>query len=204
MVCSNSLREVHLTNVKQTDRAARFVKAHSLLQSRSTTQTEDIPLILMTMSCMNANAISQNKTIDARVKQLFYGLGSIPVELLFSDCARLSSCTVDAWMPREIAPQKFEGNHTLKLGSAGFTFETRKEAQALKFYLLSSAHRSNCFQLLLPDQNNAKGLKYNVDALQRLNDKQTAAHTNVWCIVVDMNLPEHGARFAVNRVVGNK
>ena len=89
----------------QADRAARFVKAHSLLQSRTTTQAEDIPLILMNMSCMNANAISQSKTIDARMKQLFYGLESLPTELLFSDCTRLGLCTVDAWIPREIVPE---------------------------------------------------------------------------------------------------
>ncbi|KAL7770041.1 hypothetical protein ACKLNR_001425 [Fusarium oxysporum f. sp. zingiberi] len=147
------------------DRAARFVKAHSLLQSRTTTQAEDIPLILMNMSCMNANAISQSKPIDGRMKQLFYGHESLPTELLFSDCARLGSCTVDAWIPREIAPESFKGKHTLKLRSAGFTFETRNGAQALKFYLLSSAHRSDRFRLLLPDQKDAKSLKYDVEAL---------------------------------------
>jgi len=75
---------------------------------------------------MNANAISQSKTIDARMKQLFYGLESLPTELLFSNCARLGPCTVDAWIPREITPESFESKHTLKLGSTGFTFETRK------------------------------------------------------------------------------
>ncbi len=198
------MKEVLLTNAKQADRAARFVKAHSLLQSRTTTQAEDIPLILMSMSCMNANAISQCRTIDARMKQLFYGLESLPTELLFSDCARLGLCTVDAWIPREIAPESFEGDHTLKLGSAGFTFETRKGSQALKFYLLSSAHRSDRFRLLLPDQKDAKSPKYNVEALQRSNDEPPAAPTSVWCIVVDDEPTGRGARFVVNRVVGNK
>ena len=159
-----------MTNARQTDRAARFAKAHSLLQSRTTTQAEDIPLILMNMSCMNANLISQSKTIDARMKQLFYGLESLPTELLFSDCARLGSCTVDAWILCEIAPETFKGKHTLKLGSGGYTFETRKGVQALKFYLLSSAHRSDRFRLLIPDQKNAKSLKYSVEALHRHND----------------------------------
>jgi hypothetical protein len=153
---------------------------------------------------MNANAISQSKTIDTRMKQLFYGLESLPTELLFSDCARLGRCTVDAWIPREIAPERFNGKHTLKLGSAGFTFNTRKGAQALKFYLLSSAHRSDCFRLLLPDQKDAKSRKYNVKVLQRSNDKQPAAPASVWCIVVDNEPAERGALFVVNRVVGNK
>ncbi|UKZ84052.1 hypothetical protein TrVFT333_011868 [Trichoderma virens FT-333] len=186
-----------------TDRAARFVKAHSLLQSRTTTQAEDVPLILMNMSCMNANAISQSKTIDARMKQLFYGLESLPTELLFSDCARLGTCTMDAWIPQEITPEKFEGKHTLKLGSSGFTFETRKGAQALKFYQLPP-HRSDRFLLLLPDQKDAKGLRYNVEALRRSKDRQPSAPTSEWYIVVDNEPPERGARFVAHRTVGNK
>lgn len=153
---------------------------------------------------MNANAISQSKTIDARMKQLFYGLESLPTELLFSDCARLGLCSVDAWIPREIAPESFKGMYTLKLGSAGFTFETRKGAQALKFYLLSSAHRLDRFRLLLPVQKDAKIVRYDVEALQKSNDEQPAAPTRVWCIVVNNEPPKRGARFVVNRVVGNK
>lgn len=179
-----------MTNAKQADRAAKFVKAHSLLQSRTTTEAEDIPLILMNMSCMNANAISQSKTIDARMKQLFYGLESLPTELLFSNCARPGPCTVDSWIPLEIAPEKFEGQHTLKLGSAGFTFETRNGAQALKFYLLSSAYRSDGFRLLIPDQKDAKSLKYDVEALQKLNHEQSAGPIGVWCIVINNERPE--------------
>ncbi|PQE09588.1 het domain protein [Rutstroemia sp. NJR-2017a WRK4] len=186
------------------DRAARFVKAHSLLQSRTTTQANDIPLILMNMSCLNANAISQSKTIDTRMKQLFYGLESLPAELLFSDCARLGTCAVDSWIPHEITHEIFEGTHTLKLDQAGFTFETKKGAEALKFYLLSSAQRSNGFRLLLPDLKDAKGPKYDVKALQKSDNEQPAAPTSVWCIVVDNEPAERGARFVVNRVVGNK
>ena len=154
---------------------------------------------------MNANAISQSKTIDARMKQLFYALESLPAELLFSNCARLGSCSIDAWIPREITPESFEGKHTLKLGSAGFTFETRKGAQALKFYLVTLAHRADRFRLLLPDQKEEKCLKYNVEALQRLSDVQAVAPTSLWrCIVVNNGSPKRGARFVVDRIVGNK
>jgi hypothetical protein len=155
------------------------------------------------MSCMNANAISQSTTTDGRMKQLIYGLESLPTKLLFSDCARLGRCTVDSWIPREIAHETFEGTHTLKLSPSGFTFETRKDAQALKFYLLSSAHGSNRFRLLLPDLKDSKGPKYNVEALQRSDDKQPAPPSRVWCIVVDNEPSERVARFVVNRVVGN-
>lgn len=153
---------------------------------------------------MNANAISQSKTTDARMKQLFYGLESLPAELLFSDCARLGSCTEDAWIPREIAPESFEGKHTLNLGPEGFTFETKKGSQALKFYLLSSAPRSDRFRLLLPGQKDAKSPKYNVEALRRSNDQQPTGPTSVWCIVVDNESPERGALLVVNGVVGYK
>ena len=160
----------------------------------------------MNMSCMNANAISQSRSIDARMRQLIYGLESLPTELLFSDCARLGHCTVDAWIPCEIVPESFGGEHTLKLGSAGFIFETRKGAQPLKFYLLTSMLRLDRFRLLLPDQKDAdaKCLEYNVETLQRSNDEQSAAPTKPLCIVVNTGPPERGARFVIDRVVGNK
>ncbi|KAM3072515.1 hypothetical protein ACMFMG_009313 [Clarireedia jacksonii] len=186
------------------DRAARFVKAHSLLQSRTTTQVDDIPLILMNMSCMNGNFISKSKTIDARMKQLFYGLESLPTELLFSDCARLGRCTVDAWIPREIAPETFKGEHTLKLGSTGFTFTTKKGCQALKLYLLSSAPRSNRFRLLLPNDKDAKDKMYNVEALQRSGEYRPTSSASLWCVVINGETLTRGARLLINRVVGDK
>lgn len=158
----------------------------------------------MNMSCMNANVISQSKTTDARMRQLFYGLESLPMELLFSNCARSGSCAVDSWIPREVVPEKFDGNHTLKLGSEGFTFETSKGTQAFKFYLLSSPHRSNRFRLLLPKLKDGKALKYNAEALQRLNNEEPAAPVSLWCIVVEHEPAKRGARFVINRVVGNK
>ena len=121
----------------------------------------------MNMSCLNANAISQQKTAEARLKQLYYSLESLPAELLFSKCARLGSCKVDAWIPREIAKEKFEGNLSLKLGPLGFTFETKKGYQPLPFYLLSSASRAQSFRLALPSQKDSKPCveHYNVQAL---------------------------------------
>ncbi|KAH7080732.1 hypothetical protein FB567DRAFT_500731 [Paraphoma chrysanthemicola] len=188
------------------DRAARFVKAHHALQSRTTTQAEDIPLILMNMSCLNANAISQNKTADARMKQLFYSLESLPAELLFSNCTRLGSCEVDAWIPHEIAKGKFEGDHTLKLGPLGFTFRSKKGCQPLPFYLLSSASRAQSFRLALPSQKDNKPCvkHYDVQALQIPGADKINASTSMWCVVVDRSLQNRGARFVIDRVSGDK
>lgn len=138
------------------------------------------------------------------MKQFFYSLESLPTELLFSNCVRLGSCLVDAWIPLAMVPESFGGKYTLKFGSAGFTFETRKGAQALKFDLLSSADRSDRFRLLIHDQKDAKSLKYDVEALQRSNDERPATPTRVWYIVVNNEPSERRARFVINRVVGNK
>ncbi|KAL2062095.1 hypothetical protein VTL71DRAFT_6361 [Oculimacula yallundae] len=188
------------------DRAARFVKAHHALQSRTTTQAEDLPLILMNMSCLNANAISKMETVDGRMKQLFYGLESLPAELLFSNCTRLGSCSVDAWIPREIAKETFTGDHTLKLGSLGFTFETKKECQPLKFYLLSSGADAQSFRLALPGQKDGKPCveHYDVRALQTPEANTVDPSTRLRCIVVDSSLQERGARFIIDRVLGDK
>jgi hypothetical protein len=160
----------------------------------------------MNMSCLNANAISQKKTADARMKQLFYSLESLPAELLFSNCTRLGSCTVDAWIPREIAKAKFEGDHTLKLGPLGFTFETKKGCQPLPFYLLSSTSRAQSSRLALPGQKDDKPCvkHYDVRALQTLGADKINASTSMWCVVVDRSLQERGARFIIERVFGDK
>ena len=184
-------------------RAAKFLRAYSLLQSRTTTQAEDISLILLNM-CMNANAKSQNKSIDARMVQLFYSLESLPIELLFSDCCRLSRCALDAWMPREIAPEISKEKYTLKLGPAGFTFETKNGAQAHNFYLLSSPDRWDRFRLSLPGQKDTKTLQYDAEALLTSTTEQPAVPTGVWCVLLVENPPSRGARFVVNRVVGDK
>jgi len=160
----------------------------------------------MNMSCLNANAISQKKTADERTKQLFYSLESLPAELLFSNCTRLGSCKVDAWIPREIAKEKFEGDHTLKLGPLGFTFETKKGCQPLPFYMLSSASRAQSFRLALPGQKDGKRCvkHYDVRALQALGANNINASTSLWCIVVDKSLQERGARFIIDHVFGDK
>lgn len=160
----------------------------------------------MNMSCLNANAISQKKTADARMKQLFYSLESLPAELLFSNGTRLGSCKVDAWIPRDIAKAKFEGDHTLKLGPLGFTFETKKGCQPLPFYLLSSASRAQSFRLALPGQKDDKPCvrQYDVRALQTSGADKVNASTSMWCVVVDRSLQERGARFIIDRVIGDK
>jgi hypothetical protein len=74
---------------------------------------------------------------NEKMKLLFYGLGTIPVELLLSECARLGRCDVDSWIPREIVPESFSGEHVLRLGLEGFTFHQQKANRPLKFFLLS-------------------------------------------------------------------
>jgi hypothetical protein len=106
----------------QADRAARFVNVHSLLQSRTTTIAQNLPLILMNMSGMNGNFASQSDSSDQKMKLLFYGLGPLPVELLFSECARLGCCEMDSWIPREIIPETISGERVLRLVSEGFIF----------------------------------------------------------------------------------
>ena len=176
------------------------------MQSRTTTQAEDIPLILMNMSCLNANAISQQKTAEARIKQLYYSLESLPAELLFSNCARLGSCQVDAWIPREIAKEKFEGKHALKLGPLGFTFETKEGSQPLPFYMLSSVSRAQSFRLALPGQKDGKPCVkyYDAQALLSTGENSFNTSTGLWCIVVDRSLVERGARFIIDRISGDK
>src|SRR4051812_46746294 len=99
----------------QADRAARFVNAHIRLQSRTTTMTQDLPLILMNMSGMNGNVISQFADSDQKMKLLVYSLGTLPIELLFSECPRMGCRQTDSWIPLEVVPENFSEDHVLKL-----------------------------------------------------------------------------------------
>ncbi|KAJ9603622.1 hypothetical protein H2200_011808 [Cladophialophora chaetospira] len=191
----------------QTDRAARFVKAHSFLQSRSTTQPEDIPLILVNMSGMNGNLVSQAKGTDERMKLLFYGLGILPAELLFSDCARTGrSSEVDSWIPQEVALEKFRGDCTLHLGPEGFAFQHKGDAQAMKFYLLSSlSARRDQFHFCASDRSNKTKTKYLVQALTTSSTQSPTGSDMSWCMLINDNAWDiRGARFVISRIDGNK
>jgi hypothetical protein len=196
---------IAVANKYQIDRAARFVKSHSLLQSRSTTQTEDLPLILVNMSGMNGNSVSRCSNTNERMKFLFYGLETLPVELLFSECARIGSCEVDSWIPREVVPVKFSGANSLQLSSEGFTFHQTKEKQPLKFLLLpSSTTWQNQVLLFLSDESDNTQTKYLVEAPRSPPGHSTTTSKYGWCILAeDWSLEPRGARFVVSRIVGH-
>ncbi|KIW02006.1 hypothetical protein, variant [Verruconis gallopava] len=187
----------------EADRAARFISSHSLLQSRSTTQVEDLPLILMNMSGMNGNSVPRSKSTDGRMQLLFYGLGTLPVELLFSECARPPNCAVDCWIPREIVPEKFYEKHKLKLTPKGFVFDSEPGCKPLQFYLLApfSVHQDG-FIIYVPFED----AKIKCLAKPRPS-KSDAAQFNPAverCVVLsDAPFDRRGALFIVSRTVDN-
>ncbi|KAH8722798.1 hypothetical protein GQ44DRAFT_346051 [Phaeosphaeriaceae sp. PMI808] len=195
------------------ERAALFVKSHSLLQSRSTTQAEDLPLILMNMSCMNGNFVSHLKSTDERMKLLFYGLGTVPVELLFSDCARIGCCNVDAWIPKEIVPEHFQGKHTLKLASDGFIFQQQEDSELAKFFLFPMKTEICEFMAVsLPGVSKDLMTEYLVTALRRGGEEPPVTSQSGWCILLDVKTDilnidttiSRGARFIITRTIGKK
>ncbi|KAL8664085.1 MAG: hypothetical protein Q9202_003377 [Teloschistes flavicans] len=119
------------------------------------------------------------------------------------DHGEVGSCIVDAWIPLEIVPEKFEGKHSLKLGSRGFNFVTGKDAKPFKFYLLSTAHPVDRFRVHLPEQEDTLSSKYVAEALSNSRIKSSAPPTGLWCMVIDEELHERGARFILDRIEGN-
>lgn len=187
---------------------------HSLLQSRSTTQLEDLPLILVNMSGMNGNAVTQAKGSDEKMKLLFYGIGILPAELLFSNCARLGWREVDSWIPREITPGKFAGKSTLRLGPEGFAFhrDEGKDRKHLRFFMLSSPvvwQGQADLVLLSGSTNEGSRTRYLVEdlrpSLQHRQSPSPASCDDRYCILVEDDAPNpRGARFRISRVDGNK
>jgi len=198
------LRRGYLSaNPDKTDQAARFINSHSLLQSRSTTQPDDLPLILVNMSGMNGNTVARAKGTENKMKLLFYGLGILPVELLFSECARIGCREVDSWIPKEVVLEMFSGEHSLRLGSDGFSFHHRDGRHRLKFYMLSSdTVWKEQVQLSVCDD---EGLV--VEVLEPSSEQLLVTSQNGWCILLEDNAtcnPPRGARFVVSRLQENK
>jgi hypothetical protein len=167
---------------------------------------EDLPLILMNMSGMNGNLVSQSDSSDQKMKLLFYGLGTLPVELLFSDCARLGCCETDSWIPREITPETFSGKHVLRLGSEGFTFHQQKGDKPLKFYSIS---RSVVWldQVLLSVSDGPEDAErcYIATAATSSTGQSPTSSKNGWCILFDDNSSDSRAvRFMISRRNGSK
>jgi hypothetical protein len=193
----------------QSDRAARFVNAHSLLQSRTTTMAQDLPIILMNMSGMNGNLVLQSDSSDSsdqKMKLLFYGLGTLPVELLFSKCARFGCCEMDSWIPRDIVPETFSGEYVLRLGSEGFTFNHQKGDKPLKFFLISPSVVWQD-QTLLSVSDRPEGVErcYIVKAATNSTGQSPASSKNGWCILFeDESSDPRAVRFMISRRNGNR
>ncbi len=160
----------------------------------------------MNMSGMNGNAISQAGSTEERMKLLFYGLGTLPIELLFSECARVGNCCeVDSWIPREVTPEKFIGDHNLQLGLEGFVFQ-QKNAHSLKFVLLASCgDRRDQFLVSLPNGSNDRRMNYEVRTLNSPSTQSSTTDRRSWCILVADRAPHsRGARFVISRIHENK
>jgi hypothetical protein len=167
---------------------------------------QDLPLILMNMSGMNGNLASQSDSSDQKMKLLFYGLGTFPVELFFSECERFGCCEVDSWIPREVFPETFFGEHVLRLTPEGFNFHDQKGDKPLKFFLIS---RSVVWQdqllLSISDRPEDEEKRYVVKVATSSTAQYPASSKNGWCILLeDDSTDPRAARFIISRRNGNK
>lgn len=158
------------------------------------------------MSGMNGNSVSQTKSTAQRMKLLFYGLETLPAELLFSECERIDRCKVDSWIPREIVPERFYGEHTLQLGPEGFTFHQLKGHQRLEFFLLpSSVVWQGQVLLLLYGKRDHTKTKYLVKTPTSATEQSCSTSKNGWCVLIDDDsFNPRAARFVISRINGNK
>ena len=188
----------------------RFIHAHSHLQSRSTTQPEDLPLILVNLSGLNANYISRIWDTDERMRLFIYALGSVPVELLYSNCGRIGgdAIQVDGWIPCEVAAEKFSGEHLLHLGQEGFTFRRSEDSPPYEFFLLTPPYpRTARFSISCHDKRTEEKMDFRVEALSTRTHKSPTRSEGKVYILIDRYLrPNHprGAQFLVTRIDNEK
>jgi hypothetical protein len=167
---------------------------------------KDLPLILMNMSGMNGNLVSQSDSPGQKMKLLFYGLGTLPIELLFSESVRLGCCEVDSWIPRDIVPGAFVGDHVLRLGAEGFTFHQQRGNKPVKFFLVSrSAVWQDQVLLSVTGRTEEAERHYVVRAAVPSTAQPPANSKNGWCILFETKSSDpRAARFMISRRKGNK
>ena len=170
--------------------------------------TQDLPLILMNMSGMNGNLVAQSGGSGEKMKLLVYGLGTVPVELLFSECARLGRADTDSWIPLEVVPEKFRGEHVLRLGAEGFAFHRQKSVKPLIFYTVSrSVSWKDEIVLSVSDDPSEEERCYIAKAMTppSAGQQPPTSRSNGWCILVEQDLSDdRAARFIINRRSVNK
>ncbi|KAL6711003.1 hypothetical protein ACN47E_006878 [Coniothyrium glycines] len=187
-------------------RAARFTKAHSLLQSRSTTQPEDVTLILINMSGMNGNTATHDKSTASRMRSLFYGLESVSTEILFASCTRVSDCDEDSWIPTEIVPCDFSNTPMLQLCSEGWTIPDLPSDKHVKMYSISASvtWQDDVFFSVSPS-NSTQAHIYRAKATTPPKQRPYTDAHKAWCIMVGGDaLRPRGALFTITRTDGFK
>lgn len=144
------------------------------------------------------------------MRSFIYALGSVPVELLYSNCDRIGgdAIQVDGWIPCEVAAEKFSGKHLLQLGQEGFTFQRSEDSPPYEFFLLLPPYpRSARFSLSCHDKRTDEKIDFRVEALSTsTHESPTSSEANV-CILINRSLgPNHlrGAQFLVTRIDNEK
>ena len=140
------------------------------------------------------------------MRLLIYALGSVPVELLYSDCNRIGAriVKVDGWIPREVVTERFSGEHLLHLGPAGFTFQRRQESTPYEFiFLAPSCPRTGRYSLFHWDEDARECTHHRVEVLSKTQDRSTFRSNTRMCILIDRSLGEdrlRGAQFVLTRI----
>jgi hypothetical protein len=162
----------------------------------------------MNMSGMNGNLAAQSGSLGEKMKLLIYGLGTVPVELLFSECERLSRADTDSWIPLEVVPETFHGEHVLRLGTEGFTFHRQKGDEPLVFYTVSrSVDWQDEIVLSVSDDPGEEERRYIAKAVTSSSAVQPppTSRSNGWCILFEGDVfDDRAARFVISRRRGNK
>ena len=102
------------------------------------------------------------------MRLFIYALGSVPVELLYTDCTRIGgdATQVDGWIPNEVAAENLSGEHLLQLGKEGFIFERSQGSPPYEFFLLHPPYpRTTRFSLSSQDKRTNNRPVFVVEAL---------------------------------------
>lgn len=144
------------------------------------------------------------------MRLFIYALGSVPVELLFSDSRRIRSdeTHVDDWIPCGVTAEKFAGECFLHLEQEGFTFQQSKDSGTYEFLLLSPPYpQAAQFTLSCHTEKTNGKEDFRVKRLTPSTYESPASSESKMYILINQSLGldyRRGALFAATRIDNNK
>lgn len=151
----------------------QFVAVWNALGCRTTTQREDLCLILASLLDLNSYVLIGMDSYDEKMKILLWTVGRLPLSLLYNTGKRVQADQdhSNRWVPGEPSSCFLEQEPSVKLSEDSLVLKSKNLSKTNSVFLIASlANIKNLNdKLILEDANN--GSRYIIEFLRQPNDK---------------------------------